>query len=327
MQLTGPQKAVLLLLSLDESVAGPVVAELSPDELRHMNDAVKQMDAVPADTLGEVYRQFVFDARDIVALPRGGASYLKKLAARVLGDAGSQAVFTDEVPTSIEVLAGADPGALASLLSGEHAQVVAAILSQMEPARAGRVIDGLPDEARADVLSRLAEMTEISSNSLDEVARALASELPGASGESSLAINGVAASAAVVRSLNRETGNALLGDIDALDHGLASQIRKAMYGFEDLKVIDPKSMRELLKMIAGDKLALALKTASEELRGHLFQSMSRRAADLVREDLEMMGAARLSDVEAAQHEIVEIALRLEAEGAISLGGGEDDAFV
>jgi flagellar motor switch protein FliG len=170
-------------------------------------------------------------------------------------------------------------------------------------------------------------MTQIPGHLIDEVASALAAELPIPGSGGAVAVDGVTRSAAVVRALSKEIGELLLSDIEAENELLAAEIRQAMYSFEDLKLIDARSMRELLKAVPGDRLTLAIKTASPELSAHIFSGMSKRAAERVREDLELLGAVRLADVESAQQEIVEVALRLAAEGTLSLGGGGEDEFV
>ena len=186
----------------------------------------------------------------------------------------------------------------------------------------------LPEAARPQVLTRLGAMREMPGHLIDEVARALAAELPEPGAGGAIAVDGVTRSAAVVRALSKEVGELLLSDVEAENELLAAEIRQAMYSFEDLKLIDARSMRELLKAVPGDRLTLAIKTASPELVTHIFSGMSKRAAERVREDLELLGAVRLADVEAAQTEIVEIALRLSAEGTLTLGGGgKGDEYV
>jgi flagellar motor switch protein FliG len=178
------------------------------------------------------------------------------------------------------------------------------------------------------VLTRLGSMKEIPGHLVEEIAAALAAELPEPGASGGVAVDGVARSAALVRELAKETCELLLSDVEAENELLAQEIRQAMYSFEDLKLVDARSMRELLKAVPGDRLTLAIKTASPELVTHIFSGMSKRAAERVREDLELLGAVRLADVEAAQQEIVEIALRLSAEGTLTLGGGgKGDEYV
>ena len=324
MDLTGPEKAVLMLLSLDETAATPIVAELEAEDVRRLREVASMMRAVPASALDHVYEEFVSKGREAVAVPRGGVRYLRRLTTNALGEAKTDEIFLDAPQSAMERIEGADPSSLAAVLETEHPQLVAAIMSQLTPDRAAALLEALPEELRAVVLERLGTMTEVPAGLLEEVAAAITEELPPAEAEASMSVDGVSRSAALVRKLGKETCESLLGNLEEDNDVLAAEIRRAMYTFEDLKLIDPRSLRDLLKAVPGERLTLALKTASDELKNHLFGSMSKRAADLIREDLEMLGSVRLADVEAAQLEIVETALRLEAEGTLSLGSDDDE---
>ncbi len=320
MELTGPEKAVLLLLSLDEISATPIVAELEAGEVRKLREVASLMRAVPTASLDAVYAEFIEKTREAVAVPRGGVRYLRRLATRALGEARTQEIFVDAPQTSMERLAGADHSALALVLENEHPQLVAAVISQLDTEKAARVMQELPEASRTAVLERLGRLNEVPAGLLEEVAQALSAELPQGGAEASMSVDGVARSAALVRRLGRETGELLLSQLSQDDSTLAAQIRKAMYSLEDLKGLDARSLRAVLEAVPAERLTLALKTASDGLKEQIFRSMSKRAADRIREDMEMMGGVRLADVEAAQQEIVEIALRLDAEGTISLEG-------
>lgn len=324
MELTGPQKAVLMLLSLDEATAAPITNELDPDDLRKLQEVASTMRAVPAGALAQVYAEFLQRSQEAVAVPRGGVRYLRKIATRALGEARAREIFSGAPDTPLDRLAHADPESLCSVLEHEHPQLVAAVLSQLPPDRAAAVVERLPHELQATVLERLATMTEVPRRLLEDVAVALSQELPETEGEAATRVDGIGHTAALVRRLGK-TGDALLARVGTSDGTLAARIRKAMYTFEDLRMLDPRAMRALLETIPSDRLTLALKTASEELKAHIFRGMSKRAAERTREDLEMLGAVRLADVEAAQQEMVEQCLRLAAEGVISLE--DSDAMV
>jgi flagellar motor switch protein FliG len=318
MDLSGPEKALLMLLSLDEATATPILSELDAADVRKLRTAAAGMRAVPAAALGRVYAEFVRHTQEAVAVPRGGVRYLRRLAGRALGETAAQEIFVDQQDSALERLAAAEPSALASVMENEHPQLVAAILSQLDNEKAARVLEQLPEAGRAQVLERLGSMTEIPAALLEEVASALSAELPAAQSDTVRSVDGIARSAALVRRMGRETGEALLGTLEEGNSELATEIRRAMYTFEDLSVLDARALRSLLEAVPVEKLTMALKTASESLRNHIFTSMSKRASERIKEDMEVMGGVRLADVEAAQREIVEVALRLDAEGTISL---------
>ncbi len=318
MELTGPEKAVLMLLSLDENTAAPIIAELDMEDLRKLREVASLMRAVPSTSLDSVYREFLEQSQEAVALPKGGVRYLRRIATKALGEAKTQELFVEGPQTSLDRLGSADETSLASVLEHEHPQLVAAILSQLPTKKAVDVISQLPEERRAAIVERLGKMTEVPAGVLEEVAATLSAELPQSGGEAFISVDGVAKSAALVRHMNRELGEAVLASLADEDADLATEIRRAMYTFEDLTILEPRALRSLLESVASDRLVLALKTASEKLKGMIFASMSKRAAERLREDLENLGGVKLAEVEAAQREIVEQALLLAAEGVISL---------
>ncbi len=317
--LTGPQKAVLMLLSLDEATAAPITSELDADDLRKLQQVASTMRAVPAGALAQVYAEFVERSQQAVAVPRGGVRYLRRIATRALGEARAREIFAENTQSPLDRLANADPETLAGVLEHEHPQLVAAILSQLPPDRSATIVEKLPEELQTNVLERLATMTEVPQRLLQDVAQALSAELPVTDSESgSTAVDGVAQTAALVRRMGQKLGDALLTRLSGADETLAAEIRRAMYTFEDLKLLDARGLRSLLEAVPADRLTLALKTSSDSLKNHIFSAMSKRAAERVREDLEMLGGVRLADVEAAQQEIVEQCLKLASEGVISL---------
>jgi len=324
-ELTGPEKAVLMLLSLDESTAAPVIAEMDTDDLRKLREVASMMRAVPAASLDAVYREFVEQSHEAIAVPKGGVRYLRRVATKALGEAKTQEIFVDAPQTALEKLGNADFGSLVSILEGEHPQLVAAIVSQLPNEKAVQVLQHLPEEIRPNVIERLGNLTEIPAGLLEEVAATLSAELPSSGAEAFISVDGIAKSAALVRKMNREVGESVLGMLADDDADLATAIRRAMYSFEDLILLDAKSLRVLLESVPSDKLVMALKTGSEKLRDHIFSSMSKRAAERLKEDLELLGGVRLADVETAQREIIEQALVLASEGVITLE--EDSGMV
>ncbi|HEX2731331.1 MAG TPA: FliG C-terminal domain-containing protein [Polyangiaceae bacterium] len=321
-ELQGAQKAVLLLLSLDETVATPIIAELSETELRRLREVASEMRTVPSSALGQVYGEFVRESREAVAVPKGGVHYLQRLTTRALGEAQSNAIFQEAQPTPISRLAHADPGALAAVLENEHPQLIAAIVSQMPTPESASLMRELRPVLRAQVVERLGRMTEVPAQLLEEIAQVLSAELPQRSESTVLSINGLSQSAALVRKLGKEVGEEVLQVLDQDNSELAAEIRRSMYTFEELSNLHPKAMRSLLEAVPVERLTLALKTASDALKKTVFESMSKRAAERIREDMEILGSVRLAEVEGAQREIVETALRLDKEGTIQLNAEE-----
>jgi flagellar motor switch protein FliG len=249
---------------------------------------------------------------------------LRRLTTRALGETRSQEIFVDGPQSGIERLAHAPPTSVAAVLENEHPQVVAAILSQLEPARAARILEALPMDLQPQVLGRLGTLTEVPAGLLEGVASAVSAELPPAEAEASVSVDGISRAAGIIRKLDKNAANDMLGQLQNQQAEIAAEIRRSLYSFEDLRGVDPKQLRALLKEVANERLVLALKTASDGLKSHIFSSMSSRAAEYMRDDLANLGSVRLTEVEAAQREIVEAALKLAAEGVMSLGGDSDD---
>ncbi len=327
MPLTGPEKAVLMLLSLDEAAAAPIVAELDDGELRKLRETATLMRAVPASALDEVYGEFVERAREAVAVPRGGVTYLRRLASRALGEERSQRIFTNAEPSGLERIAQVEPASVAALMEREHPQLTAAVLSQLEPGRAAKVLEAMSPDRQALVVARLASMTQVPAGLLEGVASALANEAsPPAEAEEPPCRCRRPPGAKPRRfsgSWARTLSNTVLGRLEQDSQEVAEQIRRALHTFDDLASLDPRALRVLLQEVPQERLVLALKIATDEVKQKLFSAMSSRAAELMRDDLEALRGVRLADVEAAQQEIVAVALRLESEGTISLGGDDE----
>jgi len=318
--LTGPEKAVVFLLSLDEAIAGPIVAELGEAELSKLRAVAATMRQVEASAAEDTYRDFVERSARAVAVPRGGLTYLRRLTVRALGDERARHVFDEgNILSPLAKLEAAQPEAIAALLEREPAQLAAALLTRLDPRVAAAVIVAMPAERQAAVLARVSRMTELPAGALEEIASAIAAELPDGHGSATVGIDGTARAAEILNATPREVASTLLAALELEDAGLSKGLRLAMFTFTDLARLDARAMRSLLREVPNERLPLALNGAPEELRVAIFAGLSSRAADLLRDEMELLGRAKKADIEAARIEIVEIALRLESEGGIDLG--------
>jgi flagellar motor switch protein FliG len=317
--ITNAEKAVLFLLSLDEAVASTVVRELGEVELRKLRAVASTMREVPAGALDDTFRDFLQRSAGAVAVPRGGLPYLRRLSAGALGESVARDIFEDGVTSPLARLEGASSDAVASLLEREPPQLVAAVLARLEPARAAEIISAMPLERQTAVVRYVGTMTELPAKVLEDVATALANELPTSDASMLISIDGISKAAALLNAGGREMSTAILQSLAAEDAKLASDVQQAMLTFEDLSKLDPKSMRELLRDVPTERLTLALKGASQELMDAVFAGLSSRAAELLRDDLELLGKIKKAEIDAARREIVETALRLESEGRVDLG--------
>lgn len=319
--LTGPEKAVVFLLSLDEKIAAPIVAELTEDELRKLRTVAATMHEVNADAVDATYRDFVQRSSKAVAVPRGGLPYLRRLAVKAIGEERARNVFEDGTTSPLARLEAAEPDTIASLLSKEPPQLAAAILARIEPAAAAAVLAAMPPERQALVMCRVSRLTELPATTLEEVAGALAAELPTSDGAATVGVDGMARAAAILNAGPKETAMDVLSTIESDQPDLSRAIRLAMFTFADLVRLDSKAMRTLLREVPTDRLTLALKGATDDVLRVVFSGLSSRAAEVIRDELELLSNPRKADVDAAITEVIETALRLEAEGVLDLGRG------
>lgn len=315
--LTGAEKAVLFLLSLEESVAMPIVAELGDEELRVLHKTATQMRGVPGGALEDTYREFLAASRAAVAVPRGGVGYIKRLSTAVFGEDRVERMLEGPI-TPIGRLETADPDALGALLAKEPPRIAGAVLSRMKPAAAAEVLSTMPLERQAAVIAHVGRLTELDATAMDEVASVLADDLPNAKVSPAVDVDGTAKAAEILNAFGRDAARTLLGQLETTDPDLSAQVRQSMFTFEDLVRLGAREMRELLRALPTDRLTIALKGASEALMEAVFAGLSSRAADLIKDDLEVLGNVKRSEIEAARREVVQVALTLESEGKLEL---------
>lgn len=321
-QLTGAQKAFLFLVSLDEAIATRIIAYLSDDELKHLRKASEEVREVSTQTLLLLHREFADRANQGAPTSlKGGSAYLRRLAERALGEGRTAQLWLDreERRGVIAELERLPISALLGVLDDESPQTMAVLLSQFEPKRAADVLSSLSKDKRGQVLYRMAKLEAVPESTIRDIEEEFAGELRALSGEQERRqVGGVEAAAAVIKRMKGPEMEGLLEHLHDADSALTEQIKRALFTFEDLKRISGRGIQVLLKEIATDQLLLALRTASDDMREKIFGNVSSRAAAMLREELELMGPTRLSDVEAAQRSIVERALALEAEGVIHI---------
>jgi flagellar motor switch protein FliG len=321
--LTNAEKAVLFLLSLDEAAARPIVEELGEEEIRKLRAVASTMREVQKDAIALTFREFLERSGSAVAVPRGGLPYLRKLSAGALGEDRTRAVFEDGVTSPLTRLERARPEDVATLLDTEPPQLAAAILSVLDPKSASLVLFAMSEDRQAAVIQNVGRMTQVPATVLEDVAAALVASLPSSDASTLVSVDGVAKAAELLNSTGKGPQELILGFLDTEDPELAGDVRQAMFTFDDLSRVNARQMRVLLREVASERLVLALKGASDRVVDAILAGLSTRAAALVRDDLEQLANARKADVLAARREVVATALRLEADGQIDLGRGDD----
>jgi flagellar motor switch protein FliG len=320
--LTNAEKAVLFLLSLDEEVARPIVAELGEEEIKKLRSVASTMRQVPKDAIDLTFREFLERSNAAVAVPRGGLPYLRRLSSGALGEERTRAVFEDGITSPLTRLERARPEDVAALLENEPPQLAAAVLSLLAPKSASPILFAMSEERQAAVVKHVGRLTQVPAKALEEVANALSTNLPAPTASTLVSIDGVAKAAELLNTTSKGVQENILQSLDAHDPTLATDVRQAMFTFDDLVRVPARQMRTLVREVPSDRLVLALKNASEALLGAVLAGLSSRAAQLLRDDLEMLTSARKSDIITARKEVVAVALRLEAEGQLDLGRGD-----
>lgn len=315
----GPERAMLFLVSLDEEDATRLLAHMNEGDVAALREATDTMKEVPPATLIAVYKEFLMAFRGGVPTSlQGSGAYLRRLAGQALGESKASRIWKEFAGNDYggTALSKFETTTLATLLDSEHPQTIAVVLSQIDPEKAAEVLSRINADARPDVIERLGRLESVPEPVLEEIEREFAVHLAKLGAERKRKIDGKDAAAKLLKRLGEDDLRALLDSLSETSPEIATVLEEALFTFEDLLKIDGRGMQQLLKEVPTDQLVLALKTASEELREKIFGNLSSRAADMLREDLSLLGPVRVSDVEEAQRTIIQSALELEKDGRI-----------
>jgi len=329
----GYMKAAILFNALGEEASMILFKHIGDNDVRRIVNCMGKIKKVPVDIVTKVLSEFYDILSENKEYLYGFDEKSRSRLIKALGEERAKQILghlnlIGSKRKSLEALEMVDTRSLATFLLNEHPQTIALIVSQLEPDKKADVVKRLPENIQSEVVMRIAKIDYIYPELLEEVDAVLKQELSSVGVLDQQSFGGVAPIADMFNVMDKTTETAILTRIEEKDPSLAEEIRKLMFVFEDIAKIDDAGIQTLLKEVANEKLLLALKTANEDIKDKVFKNMSQRAATLLQEDLEAMGPVRLSDVETAQQEIVNIARRLEEEGkVIIMRGGEEDALV
>lgn len=330
-ELTGRQKAAILLISLGPEISAKVFSHLREEEIEAISLEIASQRTIAPEVREKVLYEFVqiHQAQQYVA--SGGIDYAKEILERALGASKAMEIL-GRLTASLQVrpfsfVRKADPNQLISFIQGEHPQTIALIMAYLAPEQASVVLASLPPERQADVARRIAIMDRTSPEVLKEVEKVLERKLSSLVNQDFTAAGGVESVVEVLNRVDRGTERTIMESLAVQDPALADEIKKRMFLFEDIITLDNRSLQAVLRQVDLQRdLPLALKVASEEVKRKIFSNISRRATDNLREAMDYLGPVRLRDVEEAQTKIVNIIRKLEEMGEIivgSRGGGED----
>ncbi len=329
----GATKAAILLVSLEGDASADILRHLEQDLVEDITREIAQLDMVDVETRGQVVEEFYGMALARQYAKQGGIAYARSLLEKALSpDRASKVLKLIEhevYKKPFSFLVKTDAANLMTFIQDEHPQTIALILSHLQSDKASEVLAGLPLEKQLEVVSRIATMDNTNPEVVREVERGLEMRLSGVVSQTFQVAGGVETVAAILNLADRATEKGILEAMEAEDPDLVEQIRRLMFVFEDILLVNDKGIQLVLKEIENEDLALALKTASDELRDKVFRNMSDRAAQLIKEDMEYMGPVRVTDVEAAQQKVVDVVRRLEDSGELIISGrgGEKEMIV
>ena len=326
------EKVAVVISSLPEDLASEIFRHLETAEVEKISRCMSQMGMIAGDMVDEIIDEFA----EMTSREEGsvslGKSYAESLVTKALGENKAKSIV-DKISEgkeyrSLSLLDDIDPKMVTDIIRNEHPQTIALILSHLSPEKSGTILPNLPEELRAEVILRISSLDVVPPEVINDVAEMLESEVKSMGNTGGHQLGGVRAVADILNQMDRATESALLAKIEETDPKMADEIRQLMFVFDDLVLIDDRGIQEILKDISSDDLAKALKTAGEAVKEKIFKNMSERAVDMLNEDIEDMGPIRLSDVEKAQQTITQVAMKLEEEGKITMGGrGGEEVFV
>ncbi len=332
-RLSGAEKAAILLLSLGEGRAGDILSRLDDYEVQLLGQKISKLEYVPVKQMASILEEFTKMMESPEALVVRGDQFFKNTISRAM-DIKRQEELLDKLdletsPDFFQKIKKLDARTVASFLRNEHPQTVALVLAHLERQQAGQVLALFPENLQIEVVRRIAKLDQVSPAIIEEIDAALREEIALVEEVGGRLVGGPQSVAEILNQMERTQESAILKRLEEEDQqDLAEEIRRYLFTFEDLLKVDDRGLMALLKEVNTQELALALKAASDELKGKFFQNMSSRAAEMLQEELEIMGPARLRDVEAAQQRIIQVAKRLEAENQLVLTSkSSEDVFV
>ena len=328
-EMSGVQKAAVLLIALGPEKSADIFKHLKEDEIEELTLEIANTRSVSPQTKEDVLNEFYQICLAQQYIAEGGIGYAKELLEKALGGEKAQDVIS-KLTASLQVrpfefVRKTDPSQLLNFIQDEHPQTIAMILSYLTSAQAAMVISSLTPEKQADVAKRIAMMDRTSPDVIKEVERVLERKLSSLVNQDYTIVGGVDAIVNILNTVDRGTEKHIMENLEIEEPELADEIRKKMFVFEDILLLDDRAIQRVLRDVDNADLGIALKSANEQVQNVIFKNLSKRLAAMIKEDMEFMGPVRMKDVEEAQQKIVSIIRKLEdsAEIVISRGGGDE----
>ena len=328
---TGIQKAAILLIALGPERSADIFKHLKEDEIEELTLEIANTRSVSPQVKEDVLNEFYQICLAQQYIAEGGIGYAKELLDKALGEDRAKEVIT-KLTASLQVrpfefVRKTDPRQLLNFIQDEHPQTIAMILSYLTSAQAALVIGALPPEKQADVAKRIAMMDRTSPDVIKEVERVLEKKLSSLVNQDYTIVGGVDAIVNILNTVDRTTEKHIMESLEIEEPELADEIRKKMFVFEDILLLDDRAIQRVLRDVDNADLGVALKAANEEVQNVIFKNLSKRLAAMIKEDMEFMGPVRMKDVEEAQQKVVSVIRKLEDSGEIEISRGGGDEIV
>ncbi len=328
---SGVEKAAILLLTLGEAEAAQILKHMGAKDVQRVGSAMAELKGVTREQVTTVLQEFTSTVEKQTSVGVGSDEFIRKVLIDALGEDKAANVI-DRIKLGnqrkgLEQLKWMDPRAVAELVRHEHPQIISIVLAYLESEQAAEVLSFLPENMRADLVMRVATLEGIRPSALSELDEMMEKQVASGGSNQTSTLGGAKVAADMLNVVDGSKSQAILADIAKADEALQTKIQELMFVFDDLASVDDRGMQELLRQVPSDRLLIALKGAEDELKTKIFKNMSQRAAETLKEDLESKGPVKLSEVEAAQKEILLVARKLSEAGTLSLGSGGADEYV
>ncbi len=331
-RLSGIEKAAVLLIALGQDVSKEVFKHLESEEIEELYLQIAKTTKISPEMKDKVIEEFNELMLAQQCLSQGGITYARELLESALGESKAVEIIT-KLTSSLQVrpfdfIQKTESEQILNFIQGEHPQIIALIISYLPGVKAGEIFRNLSEEKQVDIARRIASMERTSPEMIREVERVLERKLSTVVGQDYTSAGGLDTLVEMLANVDRGTEKTIIESLSETDPELAEEIRKRMFVFEDIILLDDRGVQQILKSVESKDLSLALKGSSEDVSEKIFKNMSKRAADMLREDMEFAGPVRVKDVQEAQQKIVNVIRKLEETGEIIIArGGEDEMIV
>ncbi len=329
--MNGAEKAAALIMSLGEEVAGEIMKNLKSTEITKITSTMVKLDQVKNEQIEEVTQDFLEIFSEHSVLGVDGGQYMQNVLANSLGEEKAnemmESLMMHTGEEGMEAIRMMEPRMIADIIKREHPQVISFVLAALDPVKSSQVLENLPEEIYSEVIYRVSTMSDIHPNVLNELEQAMKEHISENAGGGVFTLGGIKFAAELINRMDSKESKKIMDEIQKIEEPIYQKIEEQLFTFEDIAKLDDRAMQAILKEVNSDIIVLSLRGAEDVMMDKFFKNMSERAVAIIKEEMELQGPVRVSDVEAAHMEMVKVVKALEEAGTIVLAGGGEDEFV